>query len=198
MKIPALLRPRLGLLAVLVPPCIALLLGLGPPTQEESTPPAPVTVLLVRHAETAGSTRSLPDPPLSTEGEARAAALEALLAHAGVTHLYSSDLVRTRSTLAPLAETLGLEIVQGPPLPVDGLVETLQGLPPGSTAVVAGHSNTVPALVEALGGSIPGLQRHPQHGLLLGHDEYDRLFWVTLAACEDESVKTAELRYGAP
>lgn len=200
MKPSLLHRSRIAFVPALLLPLAGLALGLrGPAPQEEAaTPPAPITVILVRHAETAGSTRSLPDPPLSTEGAERAAALGALLGHSGATHLFSSDLQRTRATLGPLAEALGLEIASGPPLPVEPLAATLGALPPGSTAVVAGHSNTVPALVEALGGTIPGLERHPQHGPLLDHGDYDRLFWLTLPACAGESVKTIELRYGAP
>ena len=73
-----------------------------------------------------------------------------------------------------------------------------RALPPGSVAVVAGHSNTVPDLVRKLGGSMAGLTEHPRYGAILEEHEYDRLVQVILPACDDQSVKTIELRYGRP
>ncbi len=76
------------------------------------------------------------------------------------------------------------------------MLATLRALPPGTVAVVAGHSNTVPALVEGLGGEIDGLVDTPPYGEILGDDEYDRLFMVTLPAGKGTAVKAVELRYG--
>ena len=161
-----------------------------------SPPQKPVTVFLVRHAETAESTRTSRDPELSELGLERAQSLSRLLGHAGVTHLYSSEFRRTAATLGPLAEDLGLEVQSIAAADRAATLEALAGLPPGSVAVVAGHSNTVPALVEALGGQLADLAEDPRHGKLLDHDSYDRLAQVILPAEAGTAVQTIELRYG--
>jgi broad specificity phosphatase PhoE len=69
----------------------------------------PITVILVRHAEKA----NLPgddDPELTHEGELRAAVFGDMLADAGVTAVYASQLVRTHLTMKPLADRLHLQI----------------------------------------------------------------------------------------
>ncbi|MCL4865708.1 MAG: histidine phosphatase family protein, partial [Gemmatimonadales bacterium] len=66
---------------------------------------APVTIFVVRHAERA-STEA--DSPLSEVGKARAERLAAMLASAGVTHAISTQFVRTKDTVAPLAARMGI------------------------------------------------------------------------------------------
>ena len=61
---------------------------------------AGITVYLVRHAEK--GTTPAADPPLTATGEARAAALVAVLRDAGVTAAITTDLVRTRATAQPI------------------------------------------------------------------------------------------------
>ena len=129
---------------------LALVLGLtlgAPPLRAE-----PDWVVLVRHAEKASTPAD--DPGLSEAGQRRAEALAALLAGAGVTHILTSDRRRTQDTAAPLARRLGL---QPQALATRGgdhlaaLVAAVQAQR-GGTVLVVGHSNTVPALLSALGG----------------------------------------------
>ncbi len=68
-------------------------------------------VIVVRHAEKADQT---PDTALSAQGKARAKSLADLLRGAGVTHIITSEYLRTRDTAAPLAAALGLTIEQVP------------------------------------------------------------------------------------
>ena len=182
--------------------CAALSLALPALLQQNSDPLEPVTVIVVRHAETAGSSRTGGDPKLSESGMQRAEALAELLEHAGVTHLYSSQFERTKAVLAPLAEASGLEVES---LDADALkeqIERIQALPPGSVAVIAGHSNTVPAMVLALGGTPQRTERHPQYGPMLAHTEYGRLFLLTLPPGSATTkgtptkVKLLEMHYG--
>lgn len=156
----------------------------------------PVTVVLVRHAETAGST-SEPgaDPPLSEAGRARAEALARELAGNRVTHLFASEALRSRESLAPLAAARKLEPKTIPAREVDKLVSALRALPPGSFAVVAGHSNTVPKLAEALGGKMSGLVDDPRHGALIPHDDYSRMVLLVLGGA-GAPASTIEMRYG--
>jgi len=158
-------------------------------------PEPPVSVFLLRHAETEASTQTERDPALSDEGEARARALAKLLAKAGVTHLFSSERERTRATLAPLAEATGIEVQAVPAGDPGAQVEKLRALAPGSVAVVAGHSNTIPGLVAALGGTMDDLVDLPRYGEAIYHESYDRLVLVTLAVGGASAAKTIELRY---
>jgi phosphohistidine phosphatase SixA len=176
---------------------LPLLFALGSRAAEpRGEPVAPVSVFVLRHAEALEATAEERDPGLAPAGLERAEALARLLEHAGPTRLYSSPLRRARATLAPLAKARELVIEDHPPQDADGLAAKLRALPPGSVAVVAGHSNTVPAIVKALGGAIERLEEHPRHGPMLAHDEHDRLFLVTLPATEGAAVKTIELCYG--
>ena len=62
--------------------------------------PATTMVLIVRHAEKAASAGT--DPDLSAAGAARANALAAVAAHAGVEAAYVTQFKRTKETAAPL------------------------------------------------------------------------------------------------
>lgn len=157
-----------------------------------------VTVFVVRHAEAADDGSR--DPALAEAGRARADELARLLGHAGVTHAFATSFARTRETLAPLARAAGIEVASYPAGDARALAATLSALPAGSVAVVAGHSNTVPAIVRALGGELPGLTglEEVRGTPTLPHDAYDRLFAVTVLRGESAStcVNAFELRYG--
>ena len=171
--------PRLRLVPILLAAVSAALAGGD----------AQVTVVFVRHAETAGSTKDGGDPPLSEPGRSRAAALARTLADSGVTHLFTSEALRCRETLAPLGAARGLEPTAIPARETERQVAALRALPPGSFAVVAGHSNTIPAMVGALGGKMGGLD-----GAAIPHEDYGRMIVVVLAG--GGGAATVELRYG--
>ncbi len=145
---------------------------------EPSTDEQAVTVFLVRHAEKA--TDDPQDPNLSGAGKQRAQALARMLEHAGVTHLFSSAYRRTRQTLAPLAKLSDNEVVEYNVREPQALLTKLRELEGGSVAVVAGHSNTVPAMFQELSGKQASDLEESAYGLIFGEDAYDRLFVVTL------------------
>ncbi|UCE03321.1 MAG: histidine phosphatase family protein [Candidatus Latescibacterota bacterium] len=154
----------------------------------------PSVIFFVRHAEAAqDGTR---DPSLSERGAERANALAEMLAAAEVTHLFASEYKRTQETLAPLAEQRELEVEVVLAREPEAQLEALRGLPAGSVAVVAGHSNTVPGLVEKLGGHVDDLVEHPRHGMMLDETHFHRMFVVMLQ--EGRSTRTLELHYGEP
>lgn len=158
------------------------------------------TVILLRHAEKdAGSDPKAPpakDPGLSPAGQERARALSRLLARAGATHLFASEYRRTRDTLTPLAEARSLGIETLPAAELPRLVELLRALPAGSVAVVVGHSNTVPAIAQALGGRMEDVVDTPNGPMLL-EEEYDRLIVLTrVLAGAKPSASMIELAYG--
>ena len=156
-------------------------------------------MILVRHAEkdTAGDPK---DPGLSEAGRGRARALARLLSRSRASHLFASELKRTQETLAPLAEELGVEIEILPAGKAQDLAARLAALPAGSVSVVAGHSNTVPALIAALGGEARGLETTPQ-GPVIPDRDHGRLYVLTLppaapGAPAGRKSALLELRYG--
>jgi broad specificity phosphatase PhoE len=123
-------------------------------------PSGPV-VYLVRHGEKAAEPAG--DPPLSPAGQARAAALAARLAGAGVHTVLVTPTRRTAETAAPLAGARGLTPVAVPFSPavdeharaVAAAVTAALAARSGGSVLVVGHSNTVPAIVGALGAPRP-------------------------------------------
>ncbi len=113
----------------------------------------PTTIILLRHAEKdttqANAMMMQADPPLTKTGEARAIQLLAVLKAYQPDIIYSTNYSRTKSTVTPLAQKFGKEIVIYNPADLPKFAEELR-LQKGKTLVVAGHSNTTPALVNAL------------------------------------------------
>jgi broad specificity phosphatase PhoE len=164
--------------------------------QQPALPPAPArasTVIVLRHAEKdpQGDPK---DPGLSEAGRARAEVLARLLAPSKPAQLFASEYQRAQRTLDPLAQALGLKVESVPAGNAAELVRRLRALPEGSVSVVAGHSNTVPALVEALGGKIERLDKGQ-----IGENEFGRVFVLTLPPAGAEgrvATTTLELAYG--
>lgn len=114
---------------------------------------APTVAIIVRHAEKAAAPAN--DPPLTEAGTARAKALAAAVADANVQAVITTQLLRTRETARPLAESRGLsmETVQtGPAAEHAKAVADAIRKHAGKTVLVVGHSNTVAPIIAALGG----------------------------------------------
>ena len=160
-------------------------------------PDAPVAIFLIRHAEKA--TDDPRDPDLSDAGRARADALATMLGQARVSHLFATEFKRTQQTLAPLAARAKVAIEPVPAGRTDELLSKLRALPAGAVAVVAGHSNTIPAIAAALGGRLERLEASP-HGEMLPDAEYGRLVLLLLPAPgspDRAPIETLELHVGA-
>lgn len=131
------------------------------------------TFFIVRHAEKAKD--GTDDPPLTQEGEARSRAIAALLADAGVEALLSSPYQRAWQMLQPLADALGKQVTLVDAEDYDALIdEALKH----DVVVIAGHSNTVPAIIEKLTGV----------KYKIADSEYDNLFIVTRHKSGDARV----------
>jgi phosphohistidine phosphatase SixA len=132
------------------------------------------TVFVVRHAEradagTGGATMMATDPDLSEAGRARAESLAVALKDAGITAIFSTEYKRSLQTAAPLAKALGVTVEtvsSKDPASLVAKVKAVKG-----SALVIGHSNTVPDVIKRLGVDTP---------LKLGETDYDNLFIVTL------------------
>ena len=147
--------------------------------------PPMTTVFVVRHAEKLEP--SDPESLLSAEGEARAAALAAHLAEAGVSRIYATTKVRTQQTAGPLAKARAIEPVVLDPYALDELVSRIRTEDGGRTVLVVGHSNSVPDIVRRLSGT--GIDGIPEH-------IFDRLFKIVIAP--DGTATLEQLRYGVP
>jgi phosphohistidine phosphatase SixA len=139
-------------------------------------------VIVVRHAEKADQTA---DAALSAPGKARAKALADLLRGAGITHVITTEYLRTRETAAPLASALGLTGEQLEARDLPGLVARLKALDPASIVLVVGHSNTIPPMLSALGWP---------NTLTLQDGDYDDVFVLSPRAGQPASM--VRLKYG--
>ena len=182
-----------ALILIAAPLLLSLLLNAEQDAEEQDLRPLDcVTVIAVRHAEKGQIDPR--DPGLTEAGEERARELARMLSKSGVTHVFSTPYRRTRATVAPLAKLMELELTEYSPRDMVAFAKKLIQLPPGSVALVAGHSNTTPGLVLAMGGEITELESH-KGSPALGEDQFDRLFVTTLPP-NGQRVKTLELRYG--
>jgi len=145
---------------------------------------APLTVILVRHAEKAVVPPENKDPDLSAAGVARAETLKKMFADAGVAAVYVTQYKRTQQTAKPLAEKLGLTVTQVDARNTADLVKQVRAQSAGRVILITGHNNTVPEVIAALGG--PKLPIIPE-------TEYDNLFILTVMS--DGSAKLLKLKY---
>jgi broad specificity phosphatase PhoE len=132
-------------------------------------------IFLVRHGDTVRE-KGNPDVPLSEAGERRAVALAALLKDSGINVIYTTGLQRTVKTAEPLAKLLGIEPRINPQLrpgskPADAeeFAKRLRAEHPEDVLLVVLHSNSVPALLRALG--------HPV-AIKIPESEFDNLFVI--------------------
>jgi phosphohistidine phosphatase SixA len=157
------------------------------------TGPASVPVVVVRHAER--GTEPANDPVITPAGQARARVLDSVVRSLGITDVIVSDRQRTRLTAADvIARTRAT--VHVVPLGSGGVPAHITAVRDSVRAIVArgargvlvvGHSNTVPLIVEAMGGA-------PQSAIC--DSEYNRLY--TLRLTPGAAVTMQRSVYGAP
>jgi broad specificity phosphatase PhoE len=174
---------------------LALVLGIAAASAVAVLPPpacaqADRIVILVRHAEKADEPRA--DPPLTDAGRARANALAAALDGAPVDAVIVTQFLRTRATAEPVTRARGLTPIVvgvesgGLAAHVQAVADAVRAQPPGATILVVGHSNTIPAIIGALGG--PKLKD-------LCDAEYATLFVLAVPAAG--SPRLVRATYGA-
>ena len=125
-----------------------------------TSPEAPAPgFYVVRHLNTPAGER---DPDLLPEGQRVAALLPARLAAHPPRTIFVSDYRRSRQTAAPTATRYGLTVTVYDPADTPGLVARVRAAP--GPVLIVGHSNTVPDIVEQLGGTRPAALTHPDFG----------------------------------
>jgi 2,3-bisphosphoglycerate-dependent phosphoglycerate mutase len=108
------------------------------------------TYVLLRHAEKADD--GTKDPDLSDAGKVRAEKLVKTLSKLNVDAICSTPYKRTRNTVAPLAVSKALTVMDYDPSKPGDLLLALKKFN-GGTVVICGHSNTTPALLNLLTGN---------------------------------------------
>jgi len=125
---------------------------------------APTTLIVARHAERDPGD----DPPLNTEGQARAQKLASVLEQAGVTAIYTTQYLRNRQTAQPLSERVGVPVTLRD-IDFDendrfatNLLEDIRLNHRGGVVVVIGHSNGMNReIYQQLGGAGTGANPGP-------------------------------------
>jgi len=142
------------------------------------------TVILVRHAEKKIEPEN-PDPDLTPEGVERAQEIARMFADSGINAIYATQYKRTQQTVKPLADRTGVTVSLLDSKQTDELVSRLQTTHSGQTIFIAGHNNSVPAIVSMLSG-----ETYP----LIPESEYDNLYVVTIYRFG--KAKVLKLKYG--
>ncbi len=143
-------------------------------------------VILVRHAEK--SAEPAGDPELTEAGKRRAQSIIEVVRHWAVDAIVTTQWHRTRATAAPLAESLGITPMvvatddAGTAAHARKIATAVRALD-AQTVLVVGHSNTVPAIIAALGGPVI-----PE----IADDEYANLFVLQAG---DEPARLMRARY---
>lgn len=143
-----------------------------------------IAILLVRHADIALPPVSA-DPSLNDAGRARAEALAHVAGSAGVTTVFTSPLRRTKETVEPLLKRLGLVAREMPDAAT--VARQAHAGEYGPVVLIAGHSNTVPEVIAALGVASPPV---------IHETRFDHLFAVSLT--DSGQAGLLALTYGNP
>lgn len=147
----------------------------------------PTTVILVRHAEKKVVPPENKDPDISDEGQARAKEIARMFSGAGIAAIYATQFKRTQQTVKPLSDQLGVAVTKVEAKKTSDLVALIRSANAGQTIFVAGHNNTVPEIIAALGG--PQLPIIPE-------TDFDNLYILTIQ--KDGVTRLLQLKYGNP
>ncbi|MGI8918533.1 MAG: phosphoglycerate mutase family protein [Pyrinomonadaceae bacterium] len=146
----------------------------------------PKTIILVRHAEKMVVPPENKDPDISVQGEARAKEIARMFAGSGITAIYATQFKRTQQTVKPLSESLRVPVTVVEAKKTSDLVSQIRARRAGETIFIAGHNDTVPEIIAALGGpSFP----------IIPETDFDNLYILTIQA--DGVTKIVHLKYGS-
>jgi phosphohistidine phosphatase SixA len=114
---------------------------------------------VMRHLHTPAGER---DPDLTAEGRRQADLLTGRFEGSPPQAIYVSHFKRAQQTAAPLAAWLGLTPIIYDPADSPALISLVRAGP--LPALIVGHSNTVPDIIEQLGGARPAPLTHEDFG----------------------------------
>ena len=145
----------------------------------------PKTIILMRHAEKMVVPPENKDPDISVQGEARAKEIARMFSGSGINAIYATQFKRTQQTVKTLAERLKVPVTIVEAKKTSDLVAQIRARAAGETIFIAGHNNTVPEIIAALGG--PSLPIIPE-------TEFDNLYILTITA--DGVAKLVKMKFG--
>ncbi|GAA4211743.1 phosphoglycerate mutase family protein [Pedobacter jeongneungensis] len=140
------------------------------------------TVWIVRHAEKDKSNPQDTDPNLSDEGKIRVTDLAKYLKKVKFDVAFTTPTKRTHQTLDSLVIPKVIDYKD-----IKSLVDSIKTNYAGKTVMVAGHSNTVLEIIEALGGKRPKEE--------LTDDDYDYIFELSV---KEDKARVKMDQYGRP
>jgi 2,3-bisphosphoglycerate-dependent phosphoglycerate mutase len=139
------------------------------------------TFYIVRHAEKNGNTD---EAGLTAAGIERAVELERYLADKKLDTVFTSNIRRTILTGLSVALPQSLPQIplkQAPQNELDNFIARIKNIRSTKNILVVGHTNTMPAIVQALSGeSIPAIPEH----------EYNNMYIITIKGKEKTLVHT--------
>jgi len=146
------------------------------------------TIYLVRHGEKAAAdgTMMTSDPALSTAGQQRAAALKDSLAAKHLSQIFATEFKRTQQTVQPTAEAKTLTTTIYKAAKSDSLILALTNHK-GKNYLVAGHSNTVPAMLRKIGFTVSDIPE----------TDFDNFFTVKIRWFFGRKMQLVKATYGA-
>ena len=127
------------------------------------------TVILLRHAEKISDGSK--DPGLTETGKKKAESLVSLFKNTSLSAIYSTDFIRTRETVAPLAKSKSLAIKNYEALKTD-VIDNMLKEHEGKTILICGHSNNIPSIANYLRGT--------EEFKTFADNEYDNILIVTV------------------
>lgn len=143
-----------------------------------------LTIVLLRHAEKdASPTADKINPALSADGKLRAARLVKIVNKYKPDAIYSSDFIRTRETVAPLALRRNLNVQIYDHRNLKALADLIMS---GKIKrlLIVGHNTTTPALVNMLIGQ--------EKYKALAESEYNKIFIVKIKLRKTKPNKIKE------
>ena len=143
-------------------------------------------IFIVRHAD------RQPADDLNPAGLVRANELKRVLLNTAIDSIFSTNFVRTKKTVQPLADAKNLPVLlydSNPPL-----LKRMLAYSKGKTLLVSGHSNTVAQLVKSCGCSL-AFENIPDN-------QFDNLFLVIIqhpkpGIRQRNTCKVLHMKYGA-
>jgi broad specificity phosphatase PhoE len=165
---------------------LLFLTSVVPPVAVKAVDGSPTVLILVRHAEKKPVPPENKDPDISPAGQSRAEELARMFGETSIAAIYATQYKRTQQTVKPLADKLKLTVTQIEAKQTSELVKQIRAKNTGQVIFIAGHNNTVPEIIAAMGG--PQLPIIPE-------TEYDNLFILTVPS--DGKTVLVTMKYGS-
>ena len=108
-----------------------------------------------------------------------------MFGNAGINAIYATQYKRTQQTVKPLSDRTGVPVTVLDSNQTNELLKRIQTTYRGQTVFIAGHNNTVPAIVSELSG-----ETYPT----IPDNEYGNLYIVTIYRFG--KAKVLKLKYG--